>query len=490
MKKLISLILLLSCLISLSQERIGSFKNDLKKGQSYVYGIIPIVNSKKDDLTIFIRDTKKIYGYKINDKFEVTSKVIKDRNRKYTRLISSLSDENENYLFIYSDYKKNTFVVEKTSFKTGKTEKKQHKIDIDFFNQQGQTLISKNSSFDKLVFLESVNLQDKTHLIFIKKPSSTLVIVSFDTKGNYTTDSIDLSEVNFLTTDNEACQLSELMYVKRKGSGVTDALNTYYKTFKTIEGDNRPISFQNASYANKLFIKNDNLTFTFDKNKNYTQVLKLNLNSKEYSFEKFKKPFFNETKKKTNSFLIEDNILALGVTNDTLSLNIYNLSDKKLIKNYAFSSEEEITFKNTSMFQKGSTYGNRHKQLKTAQFLKKMYLSNVGVLIQKRNENYETTFMSIKPTPSQVAMPGGLPIGSFNNGDKSVNFKSIFDKNFNHIEGEIEENKYDKINSFLYSKNDLFGDDNMNSTEILDFNNQCILISYDGRTKMVYFYKF
>ena len=87
MKKITRLTFLLTSLISFSQERIGSFKNDLKESSFFVKEIIPIVNSKNNDLAVFIADAKNIYGYKLNQQFEVTEKITSSPSQEAPELL-------------------------------------------------------------------------------------------------------------------------------------------------------------------------------------------------------------------------------------------------------------------------------------------------------------------------------------------------------------------------------------------------------------------
>ena len=82
MKKSITYLFILFTVVVFSQKKILEFEIDLKTTSSDIKDVIPIVNSKNNDLIFFITDAKKVYGFKLNEKFEVINKVVSEEKRR------------------------------------------------------------------------------------------------------------------------------------------------------------------------------------------------------------------------------------------------------------------------------------------------------------------------------------------------------------------------------------------------------------------------
>ena len=65
-KNLFTILVLFTSFSLLSQEELVMFKNDLKTSSSAIKDVIPVVNTKTNEIAFFIADAKNVYGYKID----------------------------------------------------------------------------------------------------------------------------------------------------------------------------------------------------------------------------------------------------------------------------------------------------------------------------------------------------------------------------------------------------------------------------------------
>ncbi len=104
---------------------------------------------------------------------------------------------------------------------------------------------------------------------------------------------------------------------------------------------------------------------------------------------------------------------------------------------------------------------------KTNRFLRRISKGNSGISARKVNNQYHVIIGGyiVQKSNAGMMMPfGGIPLGtigsatvffnptqiafnSFSN-NKTTRIESLFDENFNHVEGEIKENAFDKMKDF------------------------------------------
>ncbi len=303
----------------------------------------------------------------------------------------------------------------------------------------------------------------------------------------------------------------------------------------TIENDNiihnlkkvqiSPTSIQTAVRINKLYINKEDVTITLDKNRFYTQILTLNLNTGLYRFTKIKKPLFSisKMKKRANSFIVDNFIFITSASKDSLIVNIHNIKSRNLIKKISSEGNKSIPFKNTAIIQEGGTFNENRELEKTKKFLRKISNSNIAIVALKKSNGYEITIGSKKESSNPIvvlatvaAVYVGFNTGAlFNNfmsdnfnfssysndfslNTKTIHIKSLFDHNFNHLKGKIKKNNYDKIFNFLKlkEKKEIDGIYSNNTEEpkkainIFNLKNATVLGFYSSKLKKYYFYKF
>ena len=327
----------------------------------------------------------------------------------------------------------------------------------------------KEFEFENEKFVQSIAYNDRFYLITIIKDSSIFNINSFDDDANYIKNKIDLSNDRFIDKKNKKTSLYKLLTTSSGAYGINTSID-----IKKVKEEN-PNSIDVTSEYNKLYVKENQLLFSFDINKLYTQIISIDLNTFEKEIKQFKKPFADVkvSKKKTNSYLNGDNIYMIASTKEKFTFTVNDYLSGNLIKEYAASINDTISFKNTPIIQKGGMYDGYREMEKTQKFLRKITAGDVGVSVYKFKDNYQISLggkQEVRSGGMMMPMGGfGMPIASFGSAavffnptyfaynsysnTKSIHIKGLFDVNFNHIEGEIEENVFDKIKDFQTNSN-------------------------------------
>lgn len=455
-KKLLFTFVLCSSFFSFSQENIKTFTNSLKTTDIDLSDVIPIVNQKNDDISFFLMDSKKIYGYLLNSNFDIKKELSSEKRNKIFNTLVGYSISNENDYNVYlTNTQQDKFASINFSYNNNTSHLKE--LDLTFRNEK---------------FIQTVVFENKFYLITIIKNSSIIGIYSFDNQGNYKRSKVDLSKHRFIDTKDKNITLHKLI-----------TTNGFDVEIHKIEEDN-PNTIELTSEYTKMYLRKSTVVFTFDKNKNFTQIVTIDLNTFSAKFKQIQKPFFKikNSYKKTNSYLFGKYIFMIAATKEKFTFTVQDYLTGNLLKKYSASLGDSISFKNTPIIQKDNTYDDYREIGKTKKFLQKITKQNIGVSVYQDQNNYHITFGGKKeytdpvPRSGGMMMPmggfGGVPFTNFGSVNvffnptffaynsytktkstykknaKSTYIKGLFDKNFNHLEGEIQDNVFDAIDNF------------------------------------------
>lgn len=445
MKKIVTLLVIITiCHVSFSQEKIGLFKNDLAKNSSAIKDVVPIVNQKNDEISLFFIDTKNVYGYLLDTNFNVIDKLsAEDKNKKYKLVIgSSISDSNDYRIFL-SDNKNKSFATVNLSY-----------------NAKEATIKEFTLKSSKEEFIQTINHNNQFYLLSVLKGTSLLGLYTFDDDGNPKLHGLDFNRDKFFDIDGQ----EETLY---------DLFNSEFskpEDITKIDKDN-PNSIEVTSAFTKLYVRGNKVTITFDENKDFTQVISFDLLTFEKEVKKFPKPLesIKANKKKSNSFIYGKNIFMLSASDQIAIFNINDFDSGAFIKEYIAEEEDSISFKNSPIIQDGGMYDRYREMEKTKKFLRKITAAEVGISIYKNDNIYQITLggrLEIKASGGGMMMPGmpGITMASFGAvstyfnpsffaynayaHSKSTFIECLFDENFEHINGEPKENVFDKIKEF------------------------------------------
>jgi hypothetical protein len=447
LKKLLICLGLLLVQNNYSQEKLVTFKNNLKGTYLSLKNMFPIVNANNNDISLFLVDSKQVNGYLLDENFKMIDSVRSDkRRRKYKNIIG------------YSVGNKRDYKI----FLTNNNQKKFAAINFSYSNKSSKINEFVLNSLDE-VFIQSLSLNNKFYLLSMKKQTSIFNIYKYSESGDYELFTVDFSSEKFIGSRNEKLALYYLMPGISYG---VDKVN-----LKKID-ENVPVSIELASEKAKMYIKNDGIMISFDNNKEITQIISISgfeTNKFNHSIKRINKPYskVKYSLKKTNSFISDNYIFMIGSVKDEMTFETRNFESGALVKDYSVAINDSISFKNSPIIQKGGAYNTYRELEKTSKFLRKINSSDVGISV----ENHEKGYKIILGGKKEVARGGmmtmggfGMPIASFGavsvffnpvnfaynsySNTKSTIINCLFDDGFNHIKGDFPENEFDKIKEF------------------------------------------
>jgi hypothetical protein len=432
------LIVFLVCLAQniLSQEVISAFNNVLKTSSSDIKDVVPIVNEETGDIAFFVADAKNVYGYKLDSSFKVTKKMSsEEKSRRYKIIIGSSVYGSDSYRVFLTNKAKNKFSSIQFSFNDGTTSFQEFEL------KKGER------------FIQTVNYDNKFFLISGSKLTNRLYVHTFDKDGKPKRNTLDIGSLRFINYNGNKINLLSLL--------IKDGNITKFE-------ENTPTSIELASEERKMYVReNGSALFSFDHHKMFTQVLKIDLNTLEASAIQFRKPSLGKRSKRTNSYLNGENFFTIAVTKDAFTVEILDFNTGYLIKEYAANKNDSITFKNTPIIQEGGMYNDYRELGKTKRFLRRIAKGNTGISARKVNNQFHLViggYIEQRMNGGMMMPFGGIPIASFGaatvffnpaqfafnsfSNHKATRIESLFDENFNHLQGEIQENAFDKMEGF------------------------------------------
>jgi len=442
-KKLFFIFITCLSLSSFAQYETITFTNSLKKTTTILKDAVPVVNQKNGDVSLFLIDSKKIYGYLFDSNFDIKQEISSEkRSRKYKKIIGYSISENNDYRLFLTTLKDDKFATINFSYDNNSSTLKE--LDLKLTNE---------------AFLQTVVFDNTFHLISIIKGTSILVLYTFNNAGGFEKNMIDLTNQKFINRKDETTNLYKLL----AGRNVE---------IHKIE-ENNPNAIELTSEYTKMYLRKNQVVFTIDENKNFTQIITIDLTANSATVKQIEKPFLAVKKaiKKTNSYLFGDNIFMIAATSTQLSFVIQDYKNGKQIKKYFVTSKDTISFKNTPIIQTGGYYDGYREMEKTKKFLRKITKDNIGVSVYQNQNDYHITLggnntYSTGGGGGMMMMGGfgGVPLGSFGavnvfmnptffaydsyTNTKSTHITGLFDKNFNHLKGELQDNVFDKIDQF------------------------------------------
>lgn len=466
-KKGVVLTLILFSTICFSQEIVNSFPLDFKNNRD----VFQIVNEATKKITFFASDTREVRAFLLNEKMKVTDslKIARPENKYadiagYNEYRSSprLFWISENYKEIYSQY---------------------YNFENHSVSNQEYTLKLKDEKF--VQYFSENNL---FYMVTIIKESNILKFYIFDVDGKMSEKTIDFTGFRFLDENNH--KLTFYGILREFNAPLNAVISIQAKATISLQkiSPKDMTSLTYSSSKRKCYLKNNLLTFSIDLSPNFTQLIFIDLNTFTATEKFITKPFVaNEDglKLNSNSFLMDNKLYQIKLSSTVMKLTIKSLDDI-LLKEYTVAETESIDFKNSEIIQKGTLFSSENRILeKASQFLRKVNNNSCGVSCYSLRGNVLITLGGV----SDIKTGGGkMPMGGFGgfgptsfNGYGGVhyipatpstsfgylyvnptydNFNSyknrrviyincLFDKDINHISGELKPIAFDKIQDFL-----------------------------------------
>ena len=484
MKRIATVLFCLLCASINAQQLLLNDSISLKSNFNERRESIPIVDEFNEELSMFIVDRKNIYLKNYNKSFEVLEEYKFERPKTSLKnIVQACGSREGGFTFLITNTKNNKYNLINVSTQ-----------------QQNIKLLENEIIKDNESFLKSFTYKNYIYLLAIRDKTSFLHLYQIDEKSRITDMFYDLSNIQFYEKSESQKTLYEIL-VKRFGLHPSIQL-------EFIDGS-VPNSLESTSKTNKLYVKNNTLTLTLDGNNEYTHILKLNLKNSNIQDTIIKKPQLlniddqNSSVVKTNSFYEEDKLYQISSVRGQMRFFIQDLVQNKILKEYTILKEDSIPFKNTPIIQDGGAYFNSHREMeKTQKFLRKIALSEVGISVNSKSDTIEITLGGIKEITGGAPMMGFAPVGgavgvlastymtptfyAYNSYTytKSTYIKCLFNSNFEHVEGDVNDNAFDKINKF--SEKIL----NKKAETMFKYNDSILFGYYDSFKKLYFLYEF
>ena len=441
MKKTYFIVCLLFVSFSIfGQKKISSIEIDLKTSGTSTFSVID--NEENINLFFFSKDITTYL--KFDNQFKLLfKKKYPTPNKGFPELLGYSIGLEDNINLYFSNKNKDKFYI--TSYKTDGL---MNVFKFDF-------------KLKKETLLQTINFRNKFHILTFPKESSIIKRYTFE-NAKYNITSYDFSKERFYNRANSITKLSTILD----------------KNKNEIIENNVPNSIEIASKRIKIYPKGESLTISLNHRISATRVILLDLNNDSAIVDHYNistLPFENTSKKKSNSFIYQNRIYQMIVSQNLMVYTVKDLSTKKIISNYSFKKEEEIPFKNSSIIQDGSTYSSGTRKLgKTKQFLRKLTNSdNVGLVAYKKGDLINLHMGGIAKLHNgagagamMMSGLGGIPIaqfgvlsisvnplfhayGSYNDNTRCVYIKCLFiEKTLEHFKGPVDRNIFDKIHNY------------------------------------------
>jgi hypothetical protein len=473
-RKTILATLILSNFISFSQEKVSSIPIDLKKNRD----VFQTVNYDNKKISLFISDKTKVKAIQLDEKMQIVDSISSERpnTKMYTKMIGYNINNENTRLFWSSDNYKEIF-TEVYDFKNRKTSTKQHSLTL-----QDEKILQKFSD------------KDFFYLLTVVKKSNDLKIYIFDKEGEYTEKKINLDAFTLYTSEYMPSTLYEVL-----GENLLPFEAPFYLQNITVEN---PTSLTDSAKKRKCYFQKNKILITLDTNIEFTQIITIDLKDFKVTEKKIKTHDIQEDRMylRSNSFYFDNKLYQLKSASKLFYLTVNDL-EGNILKEYTAKSSEPIDFKNSEIQQEGGEFGGKRVLENSSQFIRKINNLYPGISCYTINQNTLITFGGISPAQqsagqfglSQFGLIGALisvavynpVIDSFNayTNRKVVKTEGLFDKEENHIKGDLKPLAFDKIRTFFDEYKNV-------SSQTLFKTDAYYLGYYDNTTKEYIFRKF
>lgn len=487
-KKILLASFFLLGLSSFSQEVVNEFDLKLEKKRDF----FQVVNEDKKEVVLFLNDKEKVASIRFDEKFNIKDSLSSARpDKAYTEIIGYSQNTNDYFIFWGSKDRK--------------------EINSQYFNFTTKETRSTpiNLELKKEKIIKELTINNVFYLITIIKNSSILKFYISDTNGNLNEKTVDLSNLKFKNNSGQNVNLYNILFELFED-----------RSIETIHNDSPP-SLSLSSKKFKIYAyKSDEIIFTFDNNPDLTSILKINLNDFTANLKLIEQPKIIQDESDfsvpdSNSFLIDDKILQIKINHSVLFLTINDQNGNK-INQFKTLRDEEISYKNSDVFQEIGSIRNKKILEKPKQFIRKITNSNPAVSCYSLNGLYYIVIGSsqdIARGGGMGAAPGfgggfgGAPSFGFTSGytvrnlisyqDKNVVYTNcLFDSNFNHLTDKIKTSAFEKARLFLEENKELnestsiFGRDLYKDLILFKFNKSLYLGNYNKKSKKYQIFSF
>ena len=457
--------------------------------------IFQIVDEPKKEVSVFISDMTNVFAYKFNSEFKIIDSLKTALpNQKFENIIGYTASDNK-YNVFWGSYKNKEIAAQLFDFDKKTVTDAIYKFD-----------------FSKEQIIQELSVDNNFYIVSIIKSSSVFKLYSIDIDGKIICKTIDASAITLVNSYSETVNL----YKAFKEEFSPFEAPFYVQNIIT----ETPTSLTFAAYKRKIYTNSKEIIFTFDTNFKFTQIVKISLVDFSVSKEVINQPtdgfptktFTNSDDPmsfqeviNSNSFLVNDRLFQIKQCIDLIAISIKN-TDGKLVKEFQIKPNVPVSFKNTDIIQENGTFKSKRVLGTSDQFIKKLYRSNPAITCFEKDGDYYATIGGVSEINEDLnggVILGGVMFGvagsmlvralNYNPGLNNFNsyqnrkviyINSRFDKNLNHLPGEIKPLAFDELRKFSLTKVTNTG------LTLFKLNNYLYLGGYDFKTKLYTFNRF
>jgi len=407
-----------------------------------------ISNQVTDNLLLLLQEKKKNYSYLLDSNYESIAKVVAKKVPSKYKIIVGYTITNKKYNILYCNDNKSKFAF----------------LQLNFEDFSSEIKVLDTFKIKKEIYIESITYNNKVHILTATENTSDINIYTFDENLKPQKKVVTFENLKFANLTGFDYEIT--------ASNIFAGIPIEYRINK-IDPSN-PNVIENTSSQVKIYPSNNGLIISFDITPKETKLCYINLDTFTTKHKTFAIEQTSEEFSISNSYIFDNKLFQIASSKIKLKFSILDLETEKVIKEYSIKENDSITFKNSPIFIEGSEISklfgkDKFRTVeKTKKLLRNISLGSLGISAYKVDNEYNIVLGGITFSSggrfSGVFLGGGT-IGS--GGFVSLNFNPtfygysgytasskttyvncLFDTNFNHLQGDIPLNKYDKLNDF------------------------------------------
>ncbi|WP_309642732.1 hypothetical protein [Flavobacterium sp.] len=451
--------------------------------------VFQIVEEEKKQLSLFFCNKKTTRCLRFDEHFTIVDSIASDRPSSASDNIVGYSLSENNYYAYWAGSNNKEILGQCFDFNAKKVSEKSFHLE-----------------FEKEKVITRITIDNVFYVVSIVKNTSVLNFYMFK-NGILEKKSIDLSNKRFLDSKSKPAPLWDLV------SGSTSFEGPF--SFQTIASDTPP-SLALSANKRKLYVFGNSVVFSMDINKNFTQTFTVNLLDFSVNQKVYSQPFFEGRvpnpddnldtyylAENTSSFMLKDAIVQIKAVDNVIKISAKNLNGDEL-KSFKISAVDYINFKNSAIYQENGSVKSLKTVENSSQFAKKMSDLNPSLSIYQSNGRLCMVVGGVSLVQQNDGIMIGGMIGGFTGAligaaltsnyylDNLNSYKNrnvvyancLFDKDFNHLDGDAQKTAFDVLRGFAEKNEEL------TSATILKLNSNLYYGGYDIKNKTYSFYKF
>jgi hypothetical protein len=332
------------------------------------------------------------------------------------------------------------------------------------FNTNSSAGIEYDFKLGRELVVDSFVFENKTQLYTISKRDNELRVYIFDGVSETPVEKkIQFSDDQFLDRRDRPTKIYNILTEVTNGVVFVNGEFINTKVPNSIEKTSKTVKTYN--FENQFII-------TSDRHDEFTYVIKLDLETLSAATLRVPQGELEGSRlgTKTNSYYQGGNLYQIAVNDEQLKLRMTDGKTGSLINEKSSTKFESIEYRNTPIYKAGKKTKSYTSSNKTEQFLKQMSDSDTGITVYEQDGVKQITFGAFEDSDSGNAIIIGAVLGGFTgaligaaisgtsssfisyNNTNAVRTIGLFDEWFNHLDGTVSENPFDRIQNYVKDK--------------------------------------